>query len=59
MERDICFGKIGTPVFRETTFSGAQNISLPFRVDISPAGRVVVALREGFKRAFLEGLYYF
>ena len=63
MERDLCFG---TPVFRlvesaaqpqipvlsETKFSGAQNINLPFHVDISPAGRVVVALREGFKKAF-------
>ena len=41
------------PVLRETKFSGAQNMSLPFHVDISPAGRVVVALREGFKRPFL------
>ena len=37
-------------MFSETKSSGAQNVSLPFHVDISPAGRVVVALREGSKK---------
>ena len=64
IERDLCFGtpvfrlvesaaQPQVPVLRETKFSGAQNVSLPFHVDISPAGRVVVALREGFKRPLL------
>ena len=46
METDVCFGTFG-PLFNfETNILGAQNASLPFHVDISPAGRVVVALRE-------------
>ena len=46
METDVCFGTFG-PLFNfETNIVGAQNVSLPFHVDISPAGRVVVALRE-------------
>ena len=63
MKKDLCFGtpvfrlvkSVGqpqVPVFRETKLSGARNVSLPFHLDISPAGRVVVALREGFKNAF-------
>ena len=52
METDLCFGTSPVfsfetgPPFSEIIFLGDQNVSIPFHVDISPAGRVVVALRD-------------
>ena len=43
VERDSCFG---TPVFPEANIFGDANVSIPFHVDITPAGRVIVALRD-------------